>query len=55
MLNNRKLVIGINFKMNTQLGDFSMGDKNKKPKTADKNKKKEPVKATPPKATPKKK
>lgn len=41
--------------MNTQLGDFTMGDKNGKPKTADKNKKKEPVKATPPKATPKKK
>lgn len=41
--------------MNTQLGDFIMGDKNGKPKATDKNKKKEPVKATPPKATPKKK
>lgn len=41
--------------MNTQLGDLIMGDKNGKPKTADKNKKKEPVKSAPPKATPKKK
>ena len=57
MFNNRKLIIGINFKMNTQLGDFIMGDKNGKAKTkaVDKNKKKEPVKSTPPKAAPKKK
>ena len=43
--------------MNTQLGDFIMGDKNGKAKTkaVDKNKKKEPVKSTPPKAAPKKK
>lgn len=32
-----------------------MGDKNGKAKSVDKNKKKEPVKTTPPKATPKKK
>jgi hypothetical protein len=55
MLNIRKLIIGINFKMNTQLGDFIMADKKDKSKTVDKNKKKDPVKSSPPKSSPKKK